>query len=200
MAREVELELRAEVKRDEFNKLLSRLKKEYKLISHTKRLSVMYFGKISGVSIDIRVRITNGRAEVVVKKGALHAHDRIELSQPIDKDQFIGMTRLYSLFGFQAEVAERETYNFALGRGVIFSLVKAGKIAYVEVEKMSSILDVEKNKQQLLKILAVFNLKPILKQKEFDGLCKRLSKYSDWLFTGSKRDLGRLQKLLIKYR
>lgn len=199
MQRNIELELRAEVRKEEYNKLLSQLKKEYKLISHTKRLSVMYFGKIGGVPIDIRVRITNGKAEVVVKKGSLHAHDRIELSQPINRSQFIGMVRLYSLFGFQTEVAERETYNFAMGRGVVFSLVKAGNIAYVEVEKMSGKLEVEKNKQQLLKILDTFKLKPIIRQKEFDKLCKRLSKYSDWSFNGSKRDLMRLRRLLMKY-
>lgn len=199
MSKNIELELRAEVKKDQYAKLLSKLKREYKLISHTQRLSVMYFGKVGQASLDVRVRITNSESEVAIKKGALHAHDRIEMSQPIDKSQFMGMAQFYSLFDFKSEVAERETHNFDMGRKIVFSLVKAGDIAYVEIEKMSSKQEVEKNKEQLQVILDNFNLKTIATEKEFNNLCDRLSEHSDWLFTGSKGDMAKLKKLLAKY-
>jgi len=195
----IELELRAEVKKDQYPKLLSKLKRGYKLISHTKRLSVMYFGKIGQASLDVRVRITNGDSEVAIKKGVLHAHDRIEMSQSIDRSQFMGMTQLYSLFDFKSEVAERETHNFDMGRNIVFSLVKAGNIAYVEIEKMSRKQEVEKNKEQLQVILDDFKLKTIANEKEFNKLCDRLSKHSDWSFMGSKKDMAKLKKLLARY-
>lgn len=199
MSKNIELELRAEVKKDQYTKLLSKLKREYKLISHTKRLSVMYFGKVGQASLDVRVRITNGESEVAIKKGALHAHDRIEMSQPIDKSQFMGMVQLYGLFDFKSEVAERETHNFDMGKKIVFSLVKAGDIAYAEIEKMSSKQEVEKNKKQLQIVLDDFKLKTIATEREFNNLCDRLSKHSDWPFAGSKRDIAKLKKLLAKY-
>ena len=159
----------------------------------------MYFGKIDKVSLDVRIRITNGESEIAIKKGALHAHDRIEMSQPIDKPQFMGMTQLYSLFDFKSEVAERETHNFDMSRNIVFSLVKAGDIVYSEIEKMSSKQEVEKNKKELQDILDNFRLKTIVTEKEFNNLCNRLSKHSDWPFTGSKRDMTKLKRLLAKY-
>lgn len=89
----IELELRAVVTGEYFNDLLARFKQESSLISHTKRLSVMYFGKINESSLDIRVRITNGEAEAVIKKGSLHADDRIEISQPIKKRPVYGVCK-----------------------------------------------------------------------------------------------------------
>ena len=158
----------------------------------------MYFGKIDKTSFDIRVRITNGKSEIAIKKGALHAHDRTEMVQPIEKNQFIGMTHLYCLLGFKSEVGERETYNFDMGRKITFSLVKAGDISYAEVEKMSNKVDTEKNKGQILKILTDLKLKMTTK-KEFDNLCNRLSKHVDGPFTESKLDIVKLKKLLTKY-
>ena len=120
----IELELRAEVPQKKCDKLLSKLKSSSKLISHTKRLSVMCFGNIGKNTFDIRIRITNGKAEVVIKKGELHAHDRIEISSPINKSQFIKMVELFSLFDSKMEVAERETYNFDMGDGIGLSIPK----------------------------------------------------------------------------
>ena len=79
----IELELRAEISKNKYFKLLNKLKNGAKLISRTKRLSVMYFGQINDYSFDIRVRITNGKPEVAIKKGALHAHDRLETIKSI---------------------------------------------------------------------------------------------------------------------
>jgi len=199
MSKNIELELRAEVKKSQYGRLLSKLRKEYRLISHTRRLSVMYFGKAANESIDIRVRITNGKSEVAIKKGALYAHDRMEFSQAIEKSQFVGMVKFYSIFGFKSEVAERETFNFDMGKQIIFSLVKAGDLAYAEVEKMSTDFDVEKNRKQILSILKNFKLRVINRPAEFDKLCEKLSKQSDWLFIGSNQDIIRLRHLLSKY-
>ncbi len=195
----IELELRAEVPKGQYSKLLSKLKKGFKMESHTERLSVMCFGSVGKNTFDVRIRITNGKAEVVIKKGKLHAHDRIEISSPINKSQFIRMVELFSLFDFKMEVAERETYNFNMGDDIIFSLVNAGKIAYIEIEKMSSKRDVEKNKKKLMSILTELNLRSITKQAEFDKICNELSRYSDWPFNGSGVDYKKLEKALSRY-
>jgi len=195
----IELELRAAVSRRFYNGILAKLKKKARLISHTKRLSVMYFGKIGGKSFDIRVRITNGKPEVVIKKGKLHAHDRIEISSPITRQQFIKMVELFELFDFKTEVAKRETYNFNIKDNIVFSIVKADNIFYIEAEKMTSKQDIIKDKKQLINIFKEYRLKPVTSEREFNKICDELSKYSDWPFNGSKSDYEKLKKLLGKY-
>ena len=161
--RNIELELRAEVNSKEYDKLLRKLQKNVKQISYTERLSVMYFGKIGKNNFDIKVRVTNGKSEVAVKKGSLHADNRIELTQPINKKRFIGMVGIYDLLNFDSEVAERKTYNFSLGNDIIFSLVNAGDISYIEIEKMSTKKDFEKNKKELISIIKNYKLTIYLK-------------------------------------
>ncbi len=195
----IELEFRAEVNQGQYFLLLTKLKREAKLISHTKRLSVMYFGKVKNTLFDIRIRVTNGQPELVIKKGALHAPDRVESSCPIMRSQFIELVRLFVLFTFKSEVAERETFNFDMGNKIIFSLVKANGIMYVEVEKLSSKDSIIKNKLQILKVLNHYNLTPMTKVNDFNKLCNRLSKYSDWPFTGSMGDFRKLEKILARY-
>lgn len=197
--RNIELELRAEVDSKEYSKLLKNLKKNAKFISYTERLSVMYFGKIENNKFDIRIRVTNGKAEVAVKKGSLHAEDRVELTQQINKNQFMGMVGIYNLFNFDCEVAERKTYNFYLGNKVTFSLVSAGEISYVEIEKMSTKEEVEKNRNELIKIIDSYGLKLISSERQFHELCNRLSESYDWKFKGTDENNKKLKKLLKKY-
>lgn len=195
----IELEFRAEIKEKQFFQLLSRLEKKGKLISHTRRLSAMFFGKINDNSFDIRVRITNGQPEVVIKKGDLYAVDRLEFSQPITREQFFGFIRLFSLFSFKSEIAERETYNFLLNDSVTISVVKAGNISYVEIEKMSSKDTLEINRKHLLDLVGEYDLKLISSEEEFSNLCERLSKQCDWLFTNTGENFDKLKNIFTKY-
>lgn len=199
MSKNIELELRAEIKSHDFKKTLEKLKGLGKLISKTRRLSVMCFGKIKENSLDIRVRITNGKAEVVIKKGSLYSHDRTEISQAISKKQFMGMAQAFIQLGFDSKIGERETFNFDLGNNVIASLVKAKMISYIELEKMSSKNDLNKNRKELEKIVEGLKLKIIKTSAEFDELCDRLDKKVDWNFSGSKGDYKKLERILQKY-
>lgn len=200
MKNNIELELRAEVSISQFKLLLSKLNKNYKQILHNKRLSAMFLGKINRSHFDIRVRINSDKkTELVVKKGKFHKHDRIESSQEITKDQFIGIVEILSLLDFNSKITERDNFAFDLGNNIILSLVKANSIAYVEVEKMSNANNLEKNKLELLKIIKQFDLRLIKNDKEFNNLCERLTKYSDWTFDGSKKHIIRLKKILRSY-
>lgn len=200
MENNIELELRAEVSLDQFDVLLSDLKKKQKLLSHTKRLSVMFLGTINQANFDIRVRISSdGKAELVVKKGDYHAHNRVEFSQEIKKDQFIGIVKVFSLFGFKAKVTERENFSFDLGNNTVMVLVKAGSIAYVEIEKMSHEKNINENKAKLLRIIDSFNLKLIDNGDEFNELCDRLTEYCDWIFDGAASHIEKLETMLKSY-
>lgn len=200
MENNIELELRAEVSLDQLEGLLTDLNKSPKLLSHTKRFSVMFLGTINQANFDIRVRTSsNGEIELVVKKGDHHAHNRIESSQKIKKDQFIGIVKIFSLFGFQSKVTERENFVFDLGNNITMVLVKAGSIAYVEIEKMSHEKNIDKNKAELLSIISSFNLKLIDNGDEFNELCDRLTRYCDWVFDGTVSHVEKLEAMLKSY-
>lgn len=196
----IEVELRAEVSLKQLDGLFDSLKEKSKLVSQTKRLSVMFLGNINHVNFDIRVRISSdGNAELVVKRGDYHAHNRAESSQRITKDQFIGIVKIFSLFGFQSKVTERENFVFDLGNDIAMVLVKAGSIAYVEIEKMSDDKNADTVRDGLLKTLEELRLKPIGNGDEFNELCDRLTQYSDWVFSGSTKDIEKLKKILTSY-
>ena len=200
MTNNIELELRAEVSLNHFEELITQLNQKSKIVSQTKRLSAMFLGKINKSNFDMRVRIdSNGKSEFVVKKGDFHVHNRIEISQEISKSQFIGMVKILSLLKFRSKITERENFIYNLGNNIELVLVKAGSIAYIEIEKMSNVKNIKDNKLELLSIIKSLNLKLIKNDKEFNKLCNRLTKHSDWIFNGSKAHIEKLESLLASY-
>lgn len=193
-----ELELRAEISPQDKESFRKKLMGLGTLHSQTERLSVMYFGNVGTKKIDVRVRITNGECEVVVKSGSFGSHDRIEIAQEIDAAHFLGMVKIFTQFGFVTEVGERETFNYKLPDGVVVSLVSAGPIAYVELEKMSSRSDLDQNKKQLKELSDSLELQ-LLDEKEFDSLCERLAKKIDWPFHGTDEEYKKLAELINRY-
>ncbi len=200
MDKNIELELRAEITPNQLEELTADLNKKSKLIYHIRRLSVMFLGGIGQSKFDIRVRInSDGKGELIAKKGDHHSHDRVEASQEISKGQFMGIVKILAMFGFQSKVTERENFVFDLGNDIKMSLVKAKSIAYVEIEKMSHKKNMEENKKELLNIANDFNLKIIDSAEEFDGLCDRLTNFSDWEFDGSLTHVEKLAETLKDY-
>lgn len=193
-----ELELRAEISLQDKESFKKKFTKLGALHSQTERLSVMYFGSIGTKKIDIRVRITNGECEVVVKSGSFGSHDRIEIAQKIDATHFLGMVKIFAQFGFVMEIGKRETFNYKLPSEVIVSLVSAGPITYIELEKMSSRSDLDQNKKQLKELSDSLELQ-LLDEKEFDSLCERLAEKVDWPFHGTDEEYKKLAELINHY-
>ncbi len=199
MDKKIELELRAKISSQSKESFKKRLGKMGVLHSHTKRLSVMFFGNIGTKKLDIRVRITNGECEVVVKSGSFGAHDRIEMAQKINPEEFLGMVKIFTQFGFTMEIGERETFNYTLPDDITISLVSAGPISYIELEKMSSEIDVEKNNQLLKQYADQLRLQLLKSEKEFNALCKHLTEKVDWSFRGTSEEYTRLNELFSHY-
>lgn len=193
-----ELELRAEILLQDKKLLKRKLTELGTLHSQTERLSVMYFGSVGTKKIDIRVRITNGECEVVVKSGSFGSPDRTEVAQKIDIAHFLSMVKIFAQLGFSMEVGERETFNYKIPGEIIVSLVSAGPIAYVELEKMSSRSNLDQNKKQLKELSDTLELQ-LLNEKEFDSLCERLAEKVDWSFHGTDEEYRKLEKLINRY-
>jgi adenylate cyclase class IV len=195
----IELELRAEIKSREIPKVKTALARLGKFHSQTKRLSVMLFGKTKAKDRDIRIRITNGKSEVVIKSGTLGSVDRVEVAQNISPKQFLGFVRIFRQLGFSAKVGQRQTFNYTFPNNITVSLVLAGKYAYVELEKMSSRKEIKNNTKLLETETNRLGLRLIESEADFEELCDRLSREVDWVFKGSKKDYEKLEKLLEKY-
>lgn len=195
----IELELRAEILLQNQELLKNRLVEIGTFHSHTKRLSVMYFGSFGAKKLDIRVRITNGECEVVIKSGSFGSYDRTEVAQKISSAEFLGMVNIFTQFSFAMEVGERETLNYTLPDDITASLVSAGPISYIELEKMSSETDAEKNNKQLKQYADQLGLRLLKSEDEFNALCKRLAEKVDWPFHGTSEEYTRLKDLLNRY-
>lgn len=194
----IEVELRAEVPISDVENLKKRLSEIGKVISITRRFSVMCFGEINDQKTDIRIRVTNGECEIAAKFGSFSSHNRLELCQKIEKDQFFGMVKIFSQFKFNTEIGERKTINYELPDDIVISLVFAGNIAYIELEKMSSDYDVLESKIKLQKLANDLDLQ-ILDENKFDTLCQKLSESVDWVFHGSDDEYLKLENIFKTY-
>jgi len=195
----IEVELRAEIFPEQLESFQEKLEEFGVKFSSEARLSVMFFGNINNQKTDIRVRVTNGECEVAAKFGSFGSHDRIELVQKIEEYQFIGMTKIFSQFKFDIEIGERKTINYKLGDNIVVSLVSAGNIYYVELEKMSSESEIIESKKKLKKIADNLGLR-VLDKRAFDILCKKLSDFEDWVFKGSESEYSKLENIFQKYK
>lgn len=93
----IEVENRGPLTKKQFQALKLYLNKNGKLLGHKSRLSLMYFRKnipkkvssIKNDPVDLRLRITNGQAAMVMKYGQWAGSDtRKEFEFPIEKKKF----------------------------------------------------------------------------------------------------------------
>lgn len=83
MEKNIEVELRGPLDEKAYNKFIEYLNKKGEFIDEQNRFLVDYSTFLEGVSgrkSDIRTRVTNGKVELIVKKGKFGGHSREEVS------------------------------------------------------------------------------------------------------------------------
>jgi adenylate cyclase class IV len=137
-----EVEVRGLLK--DFNKTLSFFKSNAKFIEEKDRFSLIYFPKdtldlkeMQDDPRDLRLRITNKKAEIVIKYGKWGVKDsRREISIPIPKEKFDETAELLHYLGWSfGSVFATKTFVFEY-KGVEFALVKNKFLDYFEAEKL----------------------------------------------------------------
>ncbi len=198
--RNIECEIRAEIKVKDFPALLRKLKRQGKFLSKTKRLSVMFFRCDGKADLDLRVRTTDGNCEIVMKRGDHHGHDRVETSQEIEPKQFVGTARVFRQFDWDSvKIGERVTQNFDFKSGVVISLVRGGNIGYLEIEKMATQKSLAKVQVELEAIADDLGVKLIRTRKEYYALCQRFTDTTDWQLKDKPAHYKKLAGQLKKY-
>ena len=148
MPHPIELEIRGELTPAEKDRVRNTIVEQgFIKQNEARRTMLMSFGMIGRIDeddeqkppqeTDIRCRITNGQAEVVVKLGGVHAHDRQEISTPISTQSLADFARVIGSLNMLHKVGSRITENFVRDK-ITASIVSAKSgLSYLELEKIS---------------------------------------------------------------
>ena len=144
MKKNIEVEVRGVLDKDQYNKTKKLFKKIASFKENKNRILIDYSTFLPGEGIrdrqkDIRVRVTNGIPEIVVKLGSWGGSEsRRELSFKGKEGDFETLVEIFGQLGFiKGTLAKRDALVFNY-KDIEFALVKTpGQHYYFEAEKMA---------------------------------------------------------------
>lgn len=199
----IEVEVRAELSPEEVARVRETLLAQgFTAHDIQRRTMLMSFGRIGRIpedqdgpildqETDIRCRVTNGKAEVVVKLGAVHADNRQEMSQPISPESLGAFARVVGTLNMLHKVGSRTTENFQRGATTASIVSSRSGLTYLELEKMSDKEHAESDRQELHKLSRILDITLWPGREAFIEFCTRLTERDDWRFYGSEKDVKR---------
>jgi len=148
MAKNIEVEIRGPLTEDEYNKLADTLKNNGQKKQVRSRLSIMYFRnkipknaeEIKDDPVDLRIRITNKKAEIVMKYGLWGGKDkREEYIFPIELKKVGEAVEFLKRLGWKHAVIYATRSIVYEYNGIEFSLVEIEDYGYYyEAEVLAS--------------------------------------------------------------
>lgn len=206
MPHPIELEVRGELHTADKDRVRANLLEQgFVKKDETRRTMLMSFGVIGRIpededyakqnqqpqETDIRCRITNGQAEVVVKLGGVHAHDRSEISTPISPEVLGQFARVIGSLNMLHKIGSRTTENFVKDAITASIVSSKSDLAYLELEKISDEAHAEQDKQELMALAQSLQVVLWPDREAFIEFCTRLTKQDDWRFYGTEEDVKR---------
>ncbi len=195
----IEVEARGEIKTD-FNELIDKFKKIAEFKGVKERISFVYIRK--GIDIDVRevlddlvdlrLRVTNKKAEIIMKYGKWSGSDsREEYSVPIDLKDFESTINLFKCLDWnKGIIAITKTYVFDY-KGIEFALVKYhDKEHYFEAEKMVENKKDIKKEEKFIKAECEKLGLIIFTGEEFMDYINYLNKNRNYKFDFKKQDFS----------
>ncbi|GEM_PF-4151738 len=182
-----EVELTAELTKEQLEFFKNKFSKELQIVSSQKRFMLRFFKDNVDVreSLDIRYKWTNGAHELVVKKGALGSQSREESIVKLEnRNQLDKFVKLLMWLGYKTgDAMYREIDRFISGN-IEASLIDAYPYYCMEVEYLGP-----ENKQLAIKNIETFfnsiGLKS-LKKLEYQKLMRLKDKNSNLIFSLDK--------------
>lgn len=179
MKKDIEIELRGLLSKDQYTKVKVLLRKKALLKEKRHRVLIDYSTYIKGEGIrnrqrDIRVRVTNGIPEIIVKLGSWGGSEsRQELSFKGKKGEFETLVEIFGQLGFtKGTLAERNSLIYKY-KGIEFAIVKTPKSYYFEAEKMAhNKEDFKKIENEIRKVCKELGLKIVDKEEFFKFIAK----------------------------
>ncbi len=187
MDRNIEIEIRGPLTKENFDSLVDLFEREGKKIAEKDRVLIDYStfleGGVEKRKKDIRLRVTNGNPEIVLKIGEWGgAENRKELSV-FTKSDFDTLVEMFGELGFVKGmlcVRKSKVYEY---QGIEFSLVEVpGHSYYYEAEKMTLLSDNHaKITEEIQAVCKKLGLE-IFNQKQFFDYINRLNKEANEIF------------------
>lgn len=193
MNKNIEIEARGPLSKEKFNELVDLFEKKGKKITEKDRIlidySVFLEGGIEDRKKDIRLRVTNGIPEIIVKVGEWGSgvDQRKELSILAKKGEFDTLVEIFGELGFcKGIVCQRKSKVYEY-KGIEFALVEVPNHSYYyEAEKMAhKDEDHEKIAEELKEVCGDLGL-DIFDKKQFFDYLKVLNKEVNEIFDYSE--------------
>lgn len=207
MTNNIEVEYRGMLTKEKFDALKEFLEKEGKFVKEKDRFSIIYFPrgkerlKVSKSPLDLRVRITNKKAEIVMKYGKSSGADaRKEFSFPIASEQFEEAIEFLFIMGFYYGVLQAtKTYVYTY-KGIEFAVVYAPIFGdyYFEAEILANDDSVESANQKITDVIKELDLS-VLSEKEFYKWLDELSSKPEFKFNFKKEKFSDMRKRFADY-
>jgi len=146
-----EIEHRGRIYKDKIDEIVEIFQEKGKFLGQKKRLSLIWctaktnISEVKDEKIDLRLRVTNGKSEVVLKHGKWGSADsRKEFSFDVDNDQFWDYLEFLRILGYKNFLLTPTIKNDYLYDGVEFSLVEVpGWGYYFEAEILTEAENIE---------------------------------------------------------
>jgi|JI10StandDraft_1071094.scaffolds.fasta_scaffold01975_38 hypothetical protein len=140
----IEVEVRGEIPKAKFDELTNLFTCEGKFVERKERVLIDYSSAlpeqgIEGRTLDIRLRSTNGNAEIVVKKGSWGGTDsRIESITKIADGEFSQAIHTFALIGYMRGMVCHVVNHVFEYQGIEFVLREQGPYFVVEAELLAT--------------------------------------------------------------
>jgi len=204
----IEVEHRGLLTEKKFKEINRLLKKNGEFFGEKDRFSLIYFshGKEADFKlqkdnpIDLRLRITNKKSELVLKHGAWSGKDaRKEFFFPIDSKKFEDMTELLQVLGLYYGGLQATKTMVYLYKGVEFALVKVPAWGYYfEAEINVDPAQVDRANEKIDLVCHELGLEA-LDGKGFYDLCDELNQRPGFRFNFKKEKFLDIKKRFSDY-
>ena len=178
-----------------------------KFVERRKRFSMIYFKKSFGErgindSLDLRLRVSNGKSEIVLKYGKPSAFDnRLEISLPINTKNFGDAVEILKLLGwYKGVITVTYSYKF-IYKGIEFVFVDAGlrNEAYFEAESLSkNRQNIYKKRVYIEKVCSQVGFSAF-DEKGYKNLLKRINTLPGRKFDLNKQSFSSIRRKFINY-
>lgn len=205
----IEVEHRGILTGKKFKELNRFLEKNGKFLGKKDRFSIIYFvskkeikkiTEMKSVPIDLKLRITNKKTELVLKYGKWGGKDaRKEFCFPVNSDKFNEMVEFLKILGFYHGVLNATRTYFYKYKGVEFSLVRVPNWGYYfEAEMMVNKGDVKKTNEKIVAECKKLGLE-IFNDNALCKLLDDLNNRKGYRFNFKKQNFSDIKKRFINY-
>ena len=205
----LEVEIRGPLTKQKFIQMKQYLSQKAKFIKNYKRLSLMYFSKkipknvnqIKNEKIDLRIRITDGHPELMLKYGNWSGSDiREESAINIQKNQLRIAIKVLKYLGWHIVVAYGTVSYIYFYKNIEFKLVEIKDYGFFyEAEILTNKMNTEKAMKNIQHVINTMGLKEF-KTGEFEKQCNDINNQPKFQFNFMReKDFIRLKKQFKKF-